>query len=223
MLELKHEYYRLIAVTDRHGTDKSMSKEFYRERIDCIAKNIRYDFHNRLYVDFIEDPEGKPILRGLHTSVVEDLTETDKKLTVTTHNSIYILEKAVLSEHIYLEGEKNLVELYLSDGSHHFAKGIYYDSEGGIHELEVALHVGMFTDTALIQTVDGGYIVCRYYIGRGSWIKFYDTLHNQQEYDVPILIHNVGDEQLHISFEFERNKTWVIEPGASERIVPPNR
>lgn len=225
MTNLNHKYYRLIAVTDREGKDKSNSNDLYSERIGCIGRNIHYDFDNRVFVDFIEDADGKPILRGLHTSVVEDLTETEEKLTITTMNTVYTLEAAELAPAVYLE-ETNLIELYLSERSHHFVKGVYYDEKGTPHNLDVLLHLGMLTDTALVSfeepDLQGENFVCRYYVRHGSNIEFYDTLYHQQEYKTPMLIHNVGDVPLCISFEMF-DAQWTIAPRESERITPPNR
>ena len=63
--------------------------------------------------------------------------------------------------------------------------------------------------------------MCRFYLRNAAkeFIEFYDTLYGQQEYSIPILIHNVGEKDLIIKFE-GCSETWIIKAGESNNIIP---
>ncbi len=225
----KQQAYKLIAVTDKEGNDKTHSQPLYADAEGCIAVNLRYDEGSdyngfqRMHLDFVQDEKGNWINRGIHTSSVYEVKPTEKGIAIHTHNSIYVLENAVLKD-TPICTNKNTIELYLSlDDRYHFGKGFYWDENGEPHELVADINVGMFTDTVLIGLPDkriGGDYICRYYYR--SDIKFYDTLYHQQDYSKPMLIHNTSkDKPLQISFEFY-DKKWTLAPGESKQIMPFN-
>ena len=170
---------------------------------------------------FKRDSRGNYINRNIHTSLVDYVEETENGLKIHTENSIYILEKTVL-EHTELLDAANLIELYLSlDDNYYLCKGYYYDFEKKAHELYTNIHVGLMVDSCLIGTIEGrqwGNFICRYFLG-GERIVFYDTLYHQQDYSMPMLIHNNGSGNMVICFD-GFSETWTIKPGESKRIVP---
>lgn len=221
--------YRLIAITDRMGNDKSQTNDMYRNRINCLATNFQYDdisynknLH-RLTMDFIENAAGQPIKRKLHTSLVYEVVETADGMTIYTHNSIYVFQNAVAKK-ISFQNVANLIELYLTDDDgYYFELGYLYDENKVVHALTRNLHIGMFQDSVLIDTVDKGKFkdcVCRFFPQWGG-IEFYDTLYHQQDYELPILIHNTGTTPLIIRFQGIKAK-WTVPPGESKRIIPYN-
>lgn len=225
----KEQAYRLVDVTDRERNSKIHANALYSDVEGCVAINLRYDrvpaengFY-RAHLDFTQDSNGQWINRGIHTSAVENVEQTEKGISIQTHNSIYIFEKAVLRETSLCE-EKNSVELFLSlDETYHFAKGFYWDEEGKSRELVANIHVGTFVDTILIGFQDDsmwGNYVCRYYYG--DTVRFYDTLYKQQDYSVPMLIHNTSkDKELIIEFE-GYDRQWTIAPQECKKIIPFN-
>lgn len=215
--------YQLVKVTNADGSTKTSRPDFYNYYMGCRAVRLHFDsqpaFEDkyRLWLHFVQDKNGRWIHRTLHTSIVYKIMETDAGIEVHTHNSIYYLVKTELKEAEY-QDEAELVELYLSlDDEENFCKGFFYDSSKEAHELFLRIHVGMFVDTALIGTKEG-IKLCRYYITPEK-VEFYDTLYKQQDYSVPMLIHNNGSQNLVICFEF-LDLTWTIRPGESERITP---
>lgn len=213
--------YRLVAVKHLQGGDKK--EGFYAERLNCIASQLHYDEEPvygsdhlfRMRMHFVENKNGQPINRDIHTSVVLDVKETDNGgLKIYTRNSVYILEKAVLKEITYQDAAE-LVELYLSlEENYHFAKGFYYDDDKKPHELEYEIHLGMFTDTVLIGTHEDTQLtryLCRYYYNNSN-VEFYSAPR------IPMLIHNVGTSPLEIKFE-HRPQRWTIQPGKSKQIM----
>lgn len=219
--------YRLIAVTDRDGNDKTYSDELYSCVAGCVARDLRYDERTsygglyRMYLNFVQDETGTWINRTIHTSPVCEVKETEDGIAIYTNNSVYRFKKAALMN-TPVCSEKNVIELYLSiEENYHFAKGFYCDGDGVAHELSTHIHVGMFVDTVLIGTKDvgvGGDYVCRYYYR--DTIEFYDTLYHQQDYSTPMLIHNTSNHyDLIVRFE-GYDKQWTIAPGESKRIVP---
>ena len=218
--------YRLIDVLDHEGNSKVHTKELYKERVGCIAQNLRKgsfwgsaDGEYVVRMDFVQDAEGNWILKGLRTSPVSDIREVDGRLEIHTMYSVYILEEAQLKEPVFLD-EEDVIELYLSTEGYQFAKGFYYDGQRQPHPLASTVHLGMFKDSVLIHKADDpmGEFVCRYF-PKGSNVTFYDTIYGQQDYETPMVIHNTGDIPLRIEFEGFR-ATWTIPPGESKRIQP---
>lgn len=212
--------YRLVAVKTRQGDDKK--DPLYLERLNCVANRLYYDEepvygHEHLYrmrMHFVENENGQPINRDIHTSVVLDVKETDHGvLKIFTWNSVYILEKAELKEIIYQDAAE-LIELYLSlEEEYHFARGFYYDKHKKPHELVADVHIGLFTDTVLMrpqEEVQYSQYICRYYYN-GSNVEFYSA-------SFPMLIHNVGFSPLEIKFE-HRSQRWTIQPGERKLIA----
>lgn len=219
--------YRLIAVTDRQGNDKSQSKALYQNRINGIATNFHYDEQPvyeglyRLNMDFVENAFGQPCERGLHTSPVYEVVETTDGMAVYTHYSVYIFQEATVQEPVF-QGEANLIELYLADDNeYYFEKGYLYDEYNVIHALKRYLHLSMFQDSVLLDVTgeaNGENYVCRFF-PRWGGIEFYDTRYHQQDYELPMLIHNTGTTKLTIRFQGLKAK-WTIPPGESKRIIP---
>lgn len=219
--------YRLIAVTDKEGRDKGHSKDFYEERLNCVAINFKYDSrpsHDdkyRLNMSFIQTEDGLWCKRSLHTSTVWEVEETENGIKLHTSYSIYVFEKAELKEVTYKDAA-NLIELYMSlEDDDYFGKGYYYDEDKKVHELKEHVHVGTFQDSVLVDFMPGDSIhgtVCRYF-PLWSSVEFYDTFPHQQEYKTPMLIHNTGKHNLPIRFQ-GYSKVWTIKPGESKTIIP---
>lgn len=86
--------YRLIDVQSHDGKTKVESRKLYIQRVGCIARNIRgvWCGHGLVVcMDFIQDANGGPIHRMLHTSAVSDVSDRDGRLEIHTLNSVYIL------------------------------------------------------------------------------------------------------------------------------------
>ena len=219
--------YRLVAVTDKNERDKVHSHVFYEDRFNCVAVNFHYDdfpSHGDKYcmnMKFIQTEDGLWCKRGLHTSTVWEVKETENGVKLITSNSIYVFEKAELNEVTY-QDEANLIELYMSlEDDDYFGKGFYYDTEKKPHELREHVHVGMFQDSVLIHFIKEENLqgcACRYF-PMGNYVEFYDTLYKQQDYSTPMLIHNTGKKDLPIRFEAYPH-VWTIKPGESKRIMP---
>ena len=216
--------YRLISVTDKEGNDKVHERRLYEERIGCLATDFVYDDMGRLegcrlHMRFVEDEDGKPISRRLRTSPVSKVEETETGITLYTYNSIYVFENAELKEPTYAE-EALLTELYLStDEDYYFCKGFYYDEEKYPHELLGHIHVGMFQDSVLVSLQENAMDTVCLFFPYSECIVFYDTIYGQQDYSVPILIHNVGKSSFQVEFEDYPCK-WTIKPDESKRIIP---
>lgn len=218
--------FKLIAVTDKNGNDKVHTRELYEERINCIANNFHYEEHPyyddkyRLHMEFIQNENGLWCKKGLHTSTIWGVKETDTGIIIVTRNSIYVFEKAELKEVPY-QDESNLIELYMSlEDSFYFGKGFFYDVEKKPHELKAHIHLGMFQDSVLInfaETDNVQWCVCRYF-PMYEYIEFYNTLYQQQEYATPMLIHNTGKKELSVRFQMQ-SRVWIIQPGKSKRII----
>ena len=223
----KEQAYRLVDVTDKEGNSKIHTSTLYSDVEGCVAIGLRYSrspSYNGLYrahLDFVQDENGQWINRGIHTSTVEGVEQTENGIAIQTHNSVYVFEKATLKETPLCE-EKNTLELFLSmDETYHFAKGFYWNEEGKCRELVADINVGTFTDTILVGIPDEsmwGNYVCRYYYGHT--IRFYDTLYNQQDYSTPMLIHNTSrDKDLVVEFE-GYDRRWTIAPQEQKKIIP---
>jgi len=224
----QQQAYKLIAVLDKEGNDKTNSRSLYSNARGCVAVNLRYDEYSnynglqRMHLNFVQNEDGNWVNRGIHTSPVYEVKTTDKGIDIYTHYSVYVLGKAKLKK-VPICSNKNTIELFLSlDEKYNFAKGFYWDNDGNSHELEADIHIGMFTDTVLIGLPEDsiwGNFVCRYYLNDCS-IKFYDTLYHQQEYKTPMLIHNTSkNRNLKICFE-GYDQHWTIFPGESKEIIP---
>lgn len=219
--------YQLVAVTNTDGSEKTERLDFYNQYLGGIITFIQYDQFAyddgrfRLWLYFKRDARGSHINRNIHTSLVNYVEETESGLKIHTENSIYILEETDLEQETLLDAA-NLIELYLSlDDNYYFCKGYYYDSEKKAHELYTNIHLGFIVDSCLIGTMEGiqwGTFVCRYLLGEDR-IIFYDTLHHQQDYSTPMLIHNTGSGDMVICFDGYPEK-WTIRPGESKRIAP---
>lgn len=218
--------YRLKDVQDYEGNSRVESRKLYRDRVGCLATDLHRDGET-LRMTFVRDPAGNFIKRHLHTSRVVCLEERDGLLVVKTLYSVYLLEPvgaeslagvpdifpaAVLDEPY--EGE--LIELYLMEENDHFGKGIYWDAQGNAHPLAVTHHLGMVVDSCLIFDPQEGpeRFYGRYYLQSPGEVEFYDTLYGQQDYSVPILIHNCGTIPLTISLE-GYGQMGRVDPGAA--------
>ena len=119
------------------------------------------------------------------------------------------------------QNAKELIELYLTDEGDRFAKGYYYDGDGNAHELIACIHQGMLVDTCLIHCASDDLMlrfVCRYYIAPDE-VMFYNTLYGQQDYSLPILIHNNSAEPMTITLEWSPD-SWTIPSWGEETITP---
>lgn len=219
--------YRLMAVTDRTGRDKSHTHYFYEAIVNCVAVNFHYDdfpSHEEYYrsrMQFVRNELGQPVYRSLHTSTVWNVEETENGVKLMTSNSIYTFEKAEVREIPKLD-ESNVIELYMSlEDDYCFGAGFYYDAEKNTYELKEHVHLGMFQDSVLIHIVKDELLmdcVCRYF-PMGRYVEFYDTLYKQQDYSTPMLIYNTGNMDLQIRFQMYEH-VWTIKPGESKRIIP---
>lgn len=221
--------YRIIGIFDREGNRRSETshrhQDFYRSLEGCIARNIRkstsfYRDGEFARVEVVQDPSGKWINRNFKTSELKEIRELENGgLEMITENSVYSFEPAELKPPVYLD-EANLVELYMTVVNVQFCNGFIYDENKVPHQLTHDVHGGMFQDSVLIRRVDDsmGEYVCRYF-PRSSSVKFYDTIYRQQDYAIPMLIHNTGDFPLIVEFAGFRGR-WTILPDESKRIQP---
>lgn len=95
------QHYRLSDVQTHDGKTKTESDGLYRQRVDCIARNIRGVWYGDDLVacmDFIQDANGGPLHRMLRTSIVSDVLERDGHLEIHTLNSVYILVPVTMEE-----------------------------------------------------------------------------------------------------------------------------
>lgn len=220
--------YRLTDVQDHQGNSRVESRKLYRDRVGCLATDLHWEGQT-LRMVFVQDGAGNWIKRRLHTSTVLGIEEKDGCLAVKTLNSVYLLEPAALPEDLpeeypaasLEEGDTGeLIELYLSEEGNHFCKGTYWDREGTAHPLAASMHLGMVVDSCLIgdaECMERFY--CRYYVQGPRDIEFYDTLYGQQEYVIPLLIHNCGTIPLEIRFEFGGPEGKVL-PGSQLLLRP---
>ena len=224
----RNKAYRLVRVDDKAGRDKIDSQNLYKERIGCVAVDFQYydystqgEENYKLRMKFIQTSEGLPCNRPLITSQIEKMVETENGVNVITQNSIYIFERVKLAE-ISMRDASDLIELYMSiEDDYLFGRGFYYDNVGTQHELEAAIHVGMFQDSVLIcfKSTDplsgcvGRYFPC------DTGIEFYNTIFCQHEYSTTMLIHNTGKKDLTVHFPMHETP-WTIKPGESQQIVP---
>jgi len=222
----ENKCYKLVDVLTSDRTSKVETRMLYQERVGCLTKNIHrghtYDGGQcRMHMTFIQDGAGNWINRGLRTSPVSEIVETEHGLEIHTMNSIYVFEEAELREPEYLD-VADTIELYLSDEENHFCKGIYYDADKDPHELECVVHLGTFQDSYLL-CVDGNVMqsVCRYF-PRFSSLQFYNSIPRQNSYHQPIVIHNIGEVPLRVTFQGS-DAEWTIQPGDTETIIPPER
>lgn len=222
----ENKCYRLVDVLSSDRTSKVETQILYQERVGCLTKNIHrghiYDGGQyRMHMTFIQDGAGKWINRGLRTSPVSEIVKTEHGLEIHTMNSIYLFEEAELRELEYLDAV-DTIELYLNDAENNFCKGIYYDVDKVSHELECVVHLGTFQDSCIL-CVDGNVMqsVCRYF-PRFSSIQFYNSISCQNSYRQPIVIHNIGETSLRVTFQGS-NAEWTIQPGDTETIIPPER
>lgn len=220
----KNAVYRLLDVLDHQGHSRVESRKLYRDRVGCLAHDLHRD-GNTLRMTFVRDPAGNLIKRHLHTSTVVGLEEQRGLLVVKTLNSMYLLEPVepqVLAENpdvfpAALLGEPyegELIELYLMEEGDHFCKGIYWDAHRAAHSLELLRHVGMVVDSCLLRDPCGEpeRFYCRYYLELPEKVEFYDTLYGQQDYSIPILIHNCGTIPLHILLAIY-GEVGTVDPG----------
>ena len=222
----ENKCYRLIDVLTSDRTSKTENRTLYQERVGCLTKNIHcghtYDGGQyRMHMTFIQDGAGNWINRSLRTSLVSKIAETKRGLEIHTMNSIYVFEEAELREPKFLDAA-DTIELYLNDEENRFCKGFYYDTDKTPHELECVIHLGTFQDSCIL-CLDGNLMqsVCRYF-PRFSSIQFYNSLPRQDSYRQPIVIHNIGDTSLRVTFQGSEEE-WKIQPGDTETIIPPER
>lgn len=216
--------YRLKDVQDYEGHSRVQSRKLYRDRVGCLATDLHWD-GDTLRMTFVRDPAGRLIKRHLHTSRVVCLEERKGQLAVKTLNSVYLLEPAgadaladvpdVFPAEV-LDGscEGELIELYLMEENDHFCKGTYWDARGTAHPLAVCRHVGMVVDSCLLCDAreETGRFYGRYYLQSPGQVEFYDTLYGQQDYSVPMLIHNCGTIPLTICLE-GYGQAGTVDPG----------
>ena len=222
----ENKCFRLADVLTSDRTSKTETRTLYQERVGCLTKNIHRGHtyaggQYRMHMTFIQDGAGNWINRDLRTSPVSEIVENERGLEIHTMNSIYVFEKAELCEPEYLD-VADTIELYLNDEENHFCKGIYYDVDKTPHELECIVHLGTFQDSCIL-CVDGNVMhsVCRYF-PRFSSIQFYNSLPRQDSYRQPIVIHNIGENPLRVTFQ-SSDAEWSIQPGITETIIPPER
>ena len=224
----KEKCYELVDVRDLFERSKAHMDELYSCRIGCIAQYIcQKPYDNKsdgqcLYVQFMQDAAGNFINRRLRTSEISEIREKDGCIEVITANSIYVFQEAQLKEPEYREAG-NLIELWLGTGDYLFDEGVHYDDDGLPHILQLSIHLGTVRDSFLICHMDNpGITIARYFSGYQG-IEFYDTIYGQQDYDMPMLIHNTSNHPLTIKFQFCREIRYEIKPGGEKWIRPPHR
>jgi len=83
--------YRLIDVRDHEGSSKAESEDLYRERVGCLAREVRtgmtFDGNPPVYMQFIQDKDGNWINLRLRTSRASDILEKDGLIEIHTENS----------------------------------------------------------------------------------------------------------------------------------------
>jgi len=221
------DIFRLIDVTDHAGTSKVDSRDLYRERIGCVAQNIRQielehagETFLVMWMDFVQDSQGRWINLHLRTSPVIDIKIEKDIVEIRTLNSVYVMQAATLVPNCF-RSATDLIELFLTDEGDRFAKGYYYAAAGQPHELVAYTHEGLLVDTCLVHFLKEDLmcgIACRYYIDLEK-VEIYNTLYGQQNYGRPILIHNNSSEPMTVEFEMFAG-TWTIEPWGEKTIVP---
>ena len=222
----KNKCYRLVDVLSSDRISKVETQMLYQERMGCLTKNIHrghtYDGGQyRMHMTFIQDNAGNWINRSLRTSPVSEIVETKHGLEIHTMYSIYLFEEAELCEPEYLDAA-DTIELYLNDEENLFCKGFYYDDGKAPHELECVVHLGTFQDSCIL-CIDGNVMqsVCRYF-PRFNSIQFYNSIPRQDSYRQSIVIHNIGETPLRVTFQ-GGDAEWTIQPGDTETIIPPER
>lgn len=224
--------YQLVDILDHERKSKANGSPEEKQRCEFLCGcytnyiNIR-TFSNGhvsaecLDVWFEADIDGAHTRRHLRTSPIKEIDRGLGRVIVHTANSIYAFKEAPIPEPEYRKAT-NLVELWFGKGVYKFDKGVHYDRSGDPHILTIYAHLGTFEDSFLISYRDDlSVTVARYFRGF-SRIEFYDTLYGQQEYDLPMLIHNTSEVPLTIEFDF-CNDEYVIAPGSEQLINPPDR
>lgn len=84
---------KIITIYDR-ATGKERTDGRYPLRKGCTLNFVlRPQIGDPMVWDYISDAKGMPKEGRLSTSAVAQILDTDKGLTVTTRNSIYVFEK----------------------------------------------------------------------------------------------------------------------------------
>lgn len=221
------QHYQLVDVRDLFGRSKAHMSDLYSTRVGCTTSYIRMRPYSAdvdglcLYVHFSQDADGNFVNRHLHTSIISEIIEGEE-IEVITANSIYVFKPAEPKEPEFREAT-NLIELWLGTGDYLFDKGVHYDAFGVPHILTNSIHLGTVRDSCLICHQDTmSATVCRYFPGQTS-AEFYDTIYGQQDYDMPMWIHNTANHPLTVKFQFHRDVRHEIEPGGELLIHPPKR
>lgn len=220
------KHYQLVDVRDLFGRSKVHMSELYSARVGCITPYIRMRPYDSkvdglcLYVYFNQDADGNFVNRHLRTSEISEIIEGEE-IEVITANSIYVFKPAAPKEPEYREAS-NLIELWLGTGDYLFDKGIHYDADGAPHLLTNSIHLGNIQDSFLICHRDNPSITVARYFSGFQGIEFYDTIYGQQDYFMPILVHNTADYELSIRFQFAKIE-YRVESGREKLIQPPER
>lgn len=220
------KHYQLVDVRDLFGRSKAHMSELYSARVGCITPYIRMRPYDSkvdglcLYVYFNQDADGNFVNRHLRTSEISEIIEGEE-IEVITANSIYVFKPAEPKEPEYREAS-NLIELWLGTGDYLFDKGIHYDADGAPHLLTNSIHLGNIQDSFLICHRDNPSITVARYFSGFQGIEFYDTIYGQQDYSMPILVHNTADYELSIRFQFAKIE-YRVESGREKLIQPPER
>ena len=222
------KYYQLTDVRDLFGRSKAHTRDLYSTRVSCITRHIRLCPYSSdveglcLHAHFIQDANGNFVNKNLRTSLISEIVEADDGgIEVITANSIYVFEPATLMEPEFREAT-NLIELWLGSGDHRFDKGVHYDADGNPHILQLSIHLGAVRDSFLICHMDNPSVTIARYFSGYQGIEFYDTIYGQQDYAVPMRIHNTADYELSVRFQFAKIE-HRIEPGRELLIHPPER
>ena len=135
MANYTDKIYRLVDILDREGNSRAETdirhREFYRDLMGCIARNIREDTsfrtgHKIMRVDVVQDPTGQWINRNFKTSPLEELRELEGGgLEIVTARSTYRFAPGELTPPVY-QDTADLIELYLCDENWLFAAGVFY-------------------------------------------------------------------------------------------------
>lgn len=217
--------YRLIDVTDHKGKSKVDENSIYQHWIGCVAKNIRKQEyygtrHECVHMEFFLDSTGEYLHRTLRTSPVTEIRELGHGIQIRTTNNVYVLEEFTVSEP---ETEQNsyLIELWLDNSHTNFCRGYFYSPTGNHQGLYPCVHLGMNEYSVLLNLNDDSFpAICRYYPGF-SEIKFFNTPFHRSKHKTQILIHNVGEHVLHVTFRGAPD-VYKIMSGGNLLINPPD-
>ena len=195
--------YRLIDVTDRKGKSKIDENSIYQHWIGCVAKYIRKQKyygtrHECVHMELFLDSAGSYLHRTLRTSPVAEIRELGHEIQIRTTDTVYVLEDVIGSE---TEQNSCLIELWLDNSHTNFCKGYFYSPTGNRQGIYPCVHLGINEYSVLLNLNDDSFPdICRY-DPSFSGIKFLNTPCQKLKHNTQILLHNVGEHMLHVTYK----------------------